>query len=96
MSKASWPLLLSLILLTGCARHYVLRLNNGSEIVTATKPRLKEGNYYYKDAKGEQHVVSAARVREKAPASMAKREAKPQPVKGGPPKKRKWYLLWLG
>jgi hypothetical protein len=94
MSKASWSLLLSLIVLTGCARHYVLRLNNGSEIVTASKPRLKEGNYYYKDAKGEQHVLAAGRVREMAPASMAKRESKPQPVKG-PPKKRKWYFLWL-
>jgi hypothetical protein len=96
MSKASRSLLLSLVVLTGCARHYVLKLNNGSEIVTATKPRLKEGSYHYKDAKGEQHVVAAARVREMAPASVAKRESKPQPVRGGPPKKRKWYLLWLG
>ena len=94
MNKFSWPLILSLILLAGCARHYVLKLSNGSEITTASKPKLKEGIYYYKDAKGEQHAMAAGRVLEMAPASMAERDSKPQPVKG-PPKKRKWYYLWL-
>jgi hypothetical protein len=96
MKKAALPLIIGLVALTGCARHYVLRLTNGSEITTATKPRLKEGIYHFKDAKGEEHFVPVARVREVAPASMAMREDKPQPVQGGPPKKRKWYLLWLG
>jgi hypothetical protein len=96
MKKAALPLIIGLIALTGCARHYVLRLTNGSEITTATKPRLKEGIYHFKDAKGEEHFVPVARVREVAPASTARREDKPQPVQGGPPKKRKWYLLWLG
>lgn len=94
MHKTSWPLILCLVLLSGCARHYVLKLTNGSEITTASKPKLKEGIYYYKDAKGEQHALAAGRVREMAPASMSKRDSKPQPVKG-PPKKRKWYYLWL-
>jgi hypothetical protein len=85
-----------LVALTGCARHYVLKLNNGSEITNATKPKLKEGNYHYQDAKGEEQVLAAGRVREMAPASVAKRDSKPQPVKGGPPKKKKkWYYLWL-
>ena len=96
MRKASCPILLCLIVLTGCAHHYVLKLTNGAEITTASKPRLKEGSYYFKDAKGEEHFVPVARVREIAPASMAAKESKPQPVKGGPPKKRHWYLLWLG
>jgi len=95
MRKAPWPILVCLIALTGCAHHYVLKLTNGSQITTATKPRLKEDSYYFKDAKGEEHYVPVARVREIAPASMAQRESKPQPVKGGPPKKRHWYLLWL-
>jgi hypothetical protein len=95
MSKACWPLVLSLILVTGCARHYALKLTNGSEITTASKPKLKGGSYYYKDVKGEQHVLAAGRVREIAPVSMAKRESKPKPVKSNPPKKRKWYFLWL-
>jgi hypothetical protein len=96
MKKAALPLLIGLVALTGCAHHYVLRLTNGSEITTASKPRLKEGVYHFKDAKGEEHFVPQARVREVAPASTAKREDKPQPIQGGPPKHRKWYLLWLG
>ena len=72
-----------------------MRLNNGAEITTASKPNLKEGIYYFKDAKGEQHAVAAARVREIAPASVAKKENKNPPLKSEPPKKRKWYFLWL-
>ena len=96
MQKAVVPLLIGLIALTGCANHYVMRLNNGSEITTATKPRLKDGTYHFKDAKGEEQLVPAFAVREVAPASMAERENKPQPVKMKSEKKRKWYLLWLG
>ena len=95
MKKNFWPGLIILIALTGCANHYVLKLTNGSEITTASKPRLKEGNWSFKDAKGEKHFVPEARVREVAPASTAARESKPQPVQGGPPKKRHWYFLWL-
>jgi len=97
MKKAVLPLLAGLIALTGCAHHYVMKLNNGMEITTASKPKLKEGVYQFKDAKGEEHYVPVTRVREVAPASMAAREDKPQSMKVGPSqKKRKWYLLWLG
>ena len=95
MNKAALPLLIGLIALTGCAHGYVMKLNNGAQITTASKPKLKEGIYYFKDAKGEVHAMAAARVREIAPASMAEREDKPKPVKSDSPKKRKWYLLWL-
>ena len=96
MKTTALSLLIGLIALTGCANHYVMKLNNGSEITTATKPRLKDGTYHFKDAKGEEQLVPAFAVREVAPASMAERENKPQPVKMKSEKKRKWYLLWLG
>ena len=96
MKNKALPLLIGLIALTGCARHYVLKLNNGAEITTDTKPKLKEGVYYFKDAKGEEHYVPVSRVRQVAPASMAERENKPQPIKVEQSKKKKWYLLWLG
>ncbi|HOX57052.1 MAG TPA: YgdI/YgdR family lipoprotein [Candidatus Paceibacterota bacterium] len=95
MKKGVWLILAGQLVLTGCARHYVMKLTNGSEIITASKPQVKEGIYHYKDAKGEEHFVAVSRVREIAPATMAKRDSKPQPVKDGSPKKRKWYLLWL-
>ena len=67
MKNALLPILMLLIALTGCARHYVLKLTNGSQITAASKPRLKEGSYCYKDVKGEKHFVPAGRVREIAP-----------------------------
>ena len=97
MKRTALPLLIGLIALTGCAHHYVMKLSNGTEITTATKPKLKDGVYQFKDAKGEEHFLPLTRVREVAPASMAQREDKPQTIRvEGPPKKRKWYLLWLG
>jgi len=96
MKTPSLPLLIGLIALTGCASPYVLKLTNGTQIVTPGKPRLKDGVYYFKDAKGDEQSVLAARVREVAPASMAEAENKSQPVKMKSDTKRKWYLLWLG
>ena len=95
MNKTALPLLIGLIALSGCAHHYVMKLGNGAQITTTSKPTLKEGVYYFKDAKGEEHAVAAGRVREIAPASVAQQEDKPKPMKSDPLKKRKWYLLWL-
>jgi len=96
MKKATLFLLLGLISLTGCARHYAMKLTNGGVITTATKPKLKDGVYFFRDARGEEHFVPVGRVREVAPISVVEREDKPQPMKSSPPiKKRKWYLLWL-
>ena len=67
-------LLLLPLLLTGCAGHYVVTLNNGSRISTMSKPRLENGNYVFKDAKGQPASVFAGSVREIAPASMSKSE----------------------
>ncbi len=96
MKTALVLLLVGLIAVTGCAHSYVLRLTNGSQITTATKPKLKDGAYYYKDAKGDEQAVMAASVSEIAPASVAKAENKVQPAKLKSDQKRKWYLLWLG
>jgi hypothetical protein len=60
-----------LLALTGCSHQYVMKLNNGTRIVTDRKPTLEKGSYVYKDAKGVKHFVSQGRVVEIAPASMA-------------------------
>jgi hypothetical protein len=95
MKKASLPLIIGLIALSGCTSHYVIRLNGNSEITTATKPKLKDGEYHFKDAKGEEQAVPEFRVREIAPAPMAAREDKPRPLQQDGHRKHKWYLLWL-
>ncbi len=74
MNKLVLILLVGLAALCGCTHHYVMKLTNGMQITTASKPKLKEGFYYYKDAKGEQVRIPRGRVRQIEPASMAKEE----------------------
>jgi len=57
--------LLAALLTGGCARRYTLRLNNGQEIIAATKPRSDgHGWYRFKDAHGKEMKVNELRVRE--------------------------------
>ena len=65
-------LILGVALLSGCASHYVITLNSGTQITTHSKPKLKNGDYSYTDASGHKAFVPAVRVREIAPASMVK------------------------
>jgi hypothetical protein len=96
MQEIALPLVLGLLVLSGCASSYVIKLTNGAEITTPSKPQLDGGAYRFKDAKGEQHLIPAGRVREIAPASIAKEEQKAKRAPSTPaPHKRKWYLLWL-
>lgn len=79
-------LLLALALLagSGCARNYVIKLNNGRELTATNKPKLKEGAYYYTDVAGQERHISKGRVTEIEPASMATAEKeafKPKKVK---------------
>jgi len=69
--KSLLPLaLFAALLLTGCARHYTITLNSGNRITTFGKPRLENGSYVFKDAKGQVGRVPAGRVREVAPSNM--------------------------
>jgi len=74
MKKISLLLLLSLTVLCGCAHTYVITLDNGKRVTTASKPKLQNGRYVFKDAMGRPSYLAASRVREIAPASMVKEE----------------------
>ena len=67
-------LLLGLLACSGCASQYVMKLSNGMQITTPSKPKLKGSTYYYKDATGKENKISQSRVLEILPASMAKEE----------------------
>ncbi len=97
MKKLALPLVIGLLALSGCAHQYVLRLGNGREIVTANKPKLKDGIYRFKDAQGQEQAISRARVVEMEPASMARQQRKAvAPQRPQQPKQpRHWYFLWL-
>ena len=62
--------LLASLLLAGCARHYTIALTSGSQISTLGKPRLQDGTYFFKDAKGQPRSVPAGRVKEVSPSNM--------------------------
>ncbi len=95
MNRLALSLMVGCLTLCGCARHYVLKLSNGSEFNTRSKPRLVDGSYHFKDAQGRDSSIPASRVVEVAPASMAHEDERTfTPPK--PPKKRHWYFLWLG
>jgi len=87
-----WPVLLVVVLLSGCANHYVMKLNNGAEITTSTKPTLSNGAWHFKDSSGQEQYVPAGRVHEIAPSSMMD---KPPKSRSKPEQKKHWYYLWL-
>ena len=96
MNKLALPLLVGLVVLSGCASQYVIKLSNGNEITSSTKPRLDGNVYRFKDANGVDHMVPRGRVREIEPTSMAEAEKKPKSVPtASTPSKRHWYFLWL-
>ncbi len=74
MKRTLLSVLVLPLLLCGCARHYVMKLSNGMQITTASKPKLKGGDYYFKDATGKVNKVPQSRVMVIEPASMAKGE----------------------
>jgi hypothetical protein len=68
--KTFLPALLVVCLLTGCASHYTLTLNNGNRITAKSKPKLKNGFYVFEDVQGKPAAVAAGRVKEISPANM--------------------------
>jgi hypothetical protein len=72
MNKIFLAALAGLLILTGCARTYIVTLSNGERIRTTSKPKLVKGLYYINDASGRgTRAVLSSNVREIAPASMA-------------------------
>jgi hypothetical protein len=77
MKRTFLVVVLSTLALTGCSRHYAMTMTNGSRIVTASKPKLKNGSYFFKNAEGKEVVVPAGRVRQITPASSSSSDDNP-------------------
>jgi hypothetical protein len=92
MKKSLLPLLFTIFVLCGCAHRYVLKLNNGMQVTTNSKPRLKGANYYYKDAQGHEIPVPQSRVMQIEPVSMAAEDKKF--TVSNPKPKRHWWQFW--
>jgi hypothetical protein len=91
MRKLTLILSVGVLLVCGCAHEYVMKLSNGTKLTTASKPELKGGHYYFKDATGQINVVPQSRVLEIEPASMAEEEDKFTPPKQ---QKSHWWKFW--
>lgn len=93
---AGWTLapVIGLLLLCGCAQHYIMKLSNGYQIDSIGRPKLEHGNFRYRDALGHDHLIPESRVLEMEPSSMSAEEQKTftPPQQHNP---RHWYFLWL-
>ncbi len=91
MKRMGLVLGLAALSLCGCAHQYVMKLSNGSEIITPHKPKLQGAVYRYKGVHGQEYVVPQSRVLEIEPASMAHEETQFTPTA---PKKKHWWKFW--
>lgn len=73
-NKLNLVLILFVLALSGCAQTYVMKLSNGRQLTTASKPKLKGATYYWKDAKGQVNSIPQSRVLEIMPRSEAEKE----------------------
>ena len=76
---------LGLVVLTGCARRYIVTLQNGSQMTAHGKPKLENNAYVFKDGSGQTRYVPVSRVREVAPSyvpsSPYSSDQSPSPLK---------------
>jgi hypothetical protein len=93
MKRTCVLLAIGLLAWCGCAHTYVMKLNNGAQVVSQEKPKFANGAYHYKDSAGKERSMPASRVREIEPASIAKDEQ--QTFKPTIHKKHHWYFLWI-
>jgi hypothetical protein len=87
-------LLVSLVVLCGCAHHYLMKLSNGDQTISVSKPKLQGTNYLFTGTDGVGYVIPRSRVAKIKTISAVKQEERPS----SPPKPNKpkhWYFLWL-
>ncbi len=93
----AFTLLVGLVGLCGCVHQYLMKLSDGDQIISLSKPRFQGTNCYFTDATGAASVVPRSHVVKIRAVSIVKEEEKPAssgyPVK--PQKPKHWYFLWL-
>jgi hypothetical protein len=90
----AFALLAGLLGLCGCAHQYLLKLRDGDQIFSLTKPRSQGTNYFFTDGTGTPCVLPRSRVvqiRAVSPVNEEQQAASP----AKPKKPKHWYFLWL-
>ena len=88
-------LLVSLATLCGCAHRYLMKLSNGDQMISVSKPKLEGTNYHFTSDAGTECVIPKRRV-VKIETGAVVEEEKKSAAPAGPRKARHWYYLWLG
>lgn len=87
-------LLTGLLCLCGCVHEYLIKLNDGDQVISLSKPKFQGTNCYFIDTTGSRCMVPRSHVAKIRGISMVHEGQKPAP--SAPPKKpRHWYFLWL-
>jgi hypothetical protein len=97
-AKLILSLLFGLTLLCSCAHQYLLKLSNGDQVVSLSKPKAQGPNYRFTDQDGVEHLIPKSRVVKIETGTAASEEAPPGPKPEPPAKPKKpkhWYFLWL-
>jgi hypothetical protein len=90
--KMALTLLASGVLLSGCVHEYILKLKDGDQILSLSKPKLEKTGYRFTDRGGEEHVIPRNRVvKIQAVPVVTDQEKAPEQ----PRRPRHWYFLWL-
>src|SRR5271168_3481830 len=92
--KLTFVLLAGLAGLCGCAHEYLMKLSDGDQIISYSKPELQGSGYHFRDSAGIEYVMPKDRVVKIQAVSVVKEEQKP-PAPARPTKPRHWYFLWL-
>ena len=92
--KLALALLVSLTVLPGCAHEYLLKLSNGDQLISHSKPKPQGTTYHFTDSSGTRHVIPRSRVVKIETVSVVKEQEKPSPPVR-PKKPKHWYFLWL-
>ena len=91
--KLALILLFSQAAFCGCAHQYLIKLSNGDQLLSYSKPKKQWDSHHFTGETGVKCMVPQNRVVKIKSVSVVKEEPKPPPP---PPKKPKhWYFLWL-
>ncbi len=73
----------------------MLKLTDGDQIISYTKPKLEGTNYHFMDAQGGPHVIPKQRVTKIQSVSVETPQQQQQPAPARPKTPKHWYFLWL-
>jgi hypothetical protein len=95
---AGLALLVGLVGLCSCTHYqYLMKLSDGAQVISLTRPKFEGTNCYFTDGTGAPTRVARSRVIKIRAVTPVQEEAKPaSSSRPAQPKKPKhWYFLWL-